>query len=160
MLIEVRGQQHYIYITKNVVLWRKIHSVHLQQHKVNSLRPSDAYMRRWTDNGPSPVRRQAITWTNARILLIGPSETNFSDILIGIQMFSFKKMHLKMSSAKWRPFCLGLNELRYIPCVHCGPRSFCNIRYRSIYAVAILMTNHQKSLFVSSAIIIEVWNID
>ena len=21
-------------------------------------------------------------------------------------------MHLKMSSAKWRPFCLGLNELR------------------------------------------------
>ena len=25
--------------------------------------------------------------------------------------FSFKKVHLKMSSAKWRPFCLGLNVL-------------------------------------------------
>ena len=55
--------------------------------------------------------RQAIIWTNAGILLIGPYETNFSEILIGIQTFSFKKMHLKMSSAKWRPFCLGLNVL-------------------------------------------------
>ena len=33
------------------------------------------------------------------------------EILIGIQTFPFKKMHLKMSSAKWRPFCLGLNVL-------------------------------------------------
>ena len=38
--------------------------------------------------------------------------TNFSEILIGIQTFSFKKMHIKMASAKWRPFCLGLNVLR------------------------------------------------
>ena len=64
-----------------------------------------------SDNGLSPGRRQAITWTNVRILLIGPSGTNFSEVLIEIQAFSFKKMHLKMSSAKWRPFCLGLNEL-------------------------------------------------
>ena len=56
------------------------------------------------DNGLSPCRRQAIIWTNAGILLIGPLGTNFSEILIGIQTFSFKKMHLKMSSAKWRPF--------------------------------------------------------
>ena len=63
------------------------------------------------DNGLSPGRRQAIIWTNAGILLIGPWETNYSEILIGIQTFSFKKMHLKMSSAKWRPFCLGLNVL-------------------------------------------------
>ena len=64
-----------------------------------------------SDNGLSPGRRQAIIWTNAGILLIGPLGTNFSEILIGIQTFSFKKMHLKMSSAKWRPFCLGLNML-------------------------------------------------
>ena len=57
-----------------------------------------------SDNGLSPGRRQAIIWTNAGILLIGPLETNFSEIQIGIQTFSFKKMHLKMSSAKWRPF--------------------------------------------------------
>ena len=34
-----------------------------------------------------------------------------SEILIGVQMFSFKEMHLKMSSVKWHPFCLGLNML-------------------------------------------------
>ena len=63
------------------------------------------------DNGLSPGRRQAIIWTNAGILLIGPWGTNFSEILIGIQTFSFKEIHLKMSSAKWRLFCLGLNVL-------------------------------------------------
>ena len=57
-----------------------------------------------SDNGLSPGRRQTIIWANAGILLIGPFGTNFSEILIEIQTFSFKKMHLKMSSAKWRPF--------------------------------------------------------
>ena len=56
--------------------------------------------------------RQAIICTNAGILLIGPLGTNFSEILIEIQTFSFTKMHLKMSSAIWRPFCLGLNVLK------------------------------------------------
>ena len=64
-----------------------------------------------SDNSLSPGRRQAIIWTNAGILLIGPLETNFSEILSEIQSFSFKKMHLKMSSGKWRPYCLGLNVL-------------------------------------------------
>ena len=66
-----------------------------------------------SDNGLSPGRRQAIIWTNAGILLIGHLGTNFSEILIAIQTFSFKKMHLKMSSAKWRLFCLGLNVLSH-----------------------------------------------
>ena len=64
-----------------------------------------------SDNGLSPDRRQAIIWTNAGILLIGPLGTKFSEILIDIWIFSFKKMHLKMSSGKWRPSCLGLNVL-------------------------------------------------
>ena len=64
-----------------------------------------------SDNGLSPGRRQAIIWTNAGILLIRPLGINFSEILIGIQTFSFKKMQLKMSSAKWRLFRLGLNVL-------------------------------------------------
>ena len=42
-------------------------------------------------------------------MLIGPLGTNLSEILSEIHTFSLKKMHLKMSSAKWRPFCLGLN---------------------------------------------------
>ena len=64
-----------------------------------------------SDNGLSPGRRQAVIWTNAGLLLIGPLGTNFSEMLFGIQTFSFKKMHFKMSSAKWRPFCFGLNVL-------------------------------------------------
>ena len=64
-----------------------------------------------SDNGLSPDRRQAIIWTNAGILIIGPWGTNFSEILVDIKAFSLKKMHLKISSAKWRPFCLGLNVL-------------------------------------------------
>ena len=70
-----------------------------------------------SDNGLSPGRRQAIIWTNAGILLIEPLGTNFNEILIGIQTFSFKKMHLKVSSAKWRPPCLGLNVLK-VPLCH------------------------------------------
>ena len=57
-----------------------------------------------SDNGLSPYGHQAIIWTNAGILLIGPLGTSFSEILIKIHAFSFKKMHLKMSSGKWRPF--------------------------------------------------------
>ena len=64
-----------------------------------------------SDNGLSPGRRQAIIWTNAGIVLIGPLGTNFSEILIEIQTFSLKKMLLKMSSGKRRPSCLGLNVL-------------------------------------------------
>ena len=55
------------------------------------------------DNGLSPGRRQAIIRTNAGILLIEPLRTNFSEISIKIHTFSSKEMHLKMSSAKWRP---------------------------------------------------------
>ena len=64
-----------------------------------------------SDNGLSPDRRQAIIWTNAGLLLIGPLGKNFNEISIKILSFSFKKMRLKVSSAKWRPFCLGLNVL-------------------------------------------------
>ena len=60
-----------------------------------------------SDNGLSPSRRQAIIWTNAGILLIRPLGTNFNEILIAVHTLSFKKMHLKMSCAKRRPFCLA-----------------------------------------------------
>ena len=71
-----------------------------------------------SDNGLSPVRREAIIWTNAGILLIRPLGTHFSEILIDIRIFSFKKMFLKMSSAKWRPYCLGLKVLRRKDSLH------------------------------------------
>ena len=69
-----------------------------------------------SDNGLSTGRRQAIIWTNAGILLIGNLGTNFSDILSEIKTFSFKKIRLETSSAKWRPFCLVLNELNFAGC--------------------------------------------
>ena len=83
-----------------------------------------------SDNGLSPGRRQAIIWINAGILLIRTLGTNFSEILGNIHSFSFKNMHLKMSSAKGRLFSLGLNELTVLwsminymlpvslPCMH------------------------------------------
>ena len=64
-----------------------------------------------SDNGMPPGRRQAIIWTNAEILLIGPLGTKFNELLIEIHTFSFTKMYLKMSSGKWRPFCVGLSVL-------------------------------------------------
>ena len=64
-----------------------------------------------SDNGLSPGRRQAIIWPNAGILLIRTLGTNFSEILSEIHIFSFEKIHSKMSSGKRRPFCLGLNVL-------------------------------------------------
>ena len=80
---------------------------------VNSLRPSDAY-----GSLNEPPLFQTMVWHLAgakplseSICLIRPLGTNFSEILIEIHMFLFKKMHLNISSGKWRPFCLGLNVL-------------------------------------------------
>ena len=66
------------------------------------------------------------------MLLIETLGTNFSEILILIHKVPFKKMHLKMSSGKWRPFCLGHNVLNisdthmlpwdyriHTDCMHC-----------------------------------------
>ena len=39
--------------------------------------------------------------------------TSFNEISIEIHTYSFKKMLLKMSSAKWRPFCFGLNASKW-----------------------------------------------
>ena len=61
------------------------------------------------DNGLSPRRCRAIIWTKAGILSIRTLETNFSEILSEIHIFSFAKIHLEMSFAKWRPFCIGIN---------------------------------------------------
>ena len=71
-----------------------------------------------SDNGLSSGRRQTIIRNNAGILLIRPLGTNFNEFSVEILIFSFKKMRLKVSSAKRRPFCLGLYELNlllYIP---------------------------------------------
>ena len=57
------------------------------------------------------VRHQAIIWTSAGLLSIETHWTDFIEILIRMQTFSFRKMHLKISFRKWLPFCLCLSVL-------------------------------------------------
>ena len=73
------------------------------------------------DNGLSPDWRQAIISTDDGILLIWIFRTHFSEIISEIHTFSFKKMHFKMSSGKWRPSCLGLNVLNHQDLTRCDP---------------------------------------
>ena len=93
-----------------------------------------------SDNGLLPGRRQAIIWTSAGILLIGPLGTNFSEILFAITTFSFKKMSLKVTSAKWRPYCLCLNVLMVFLGHHgpCNPYKLCN---HSLYTGIIIFSH-------------------
>ena len=63
-------------------------------------------MKRDTWSAPSPCLNQCWNIANWTI------RNKLQYILIEIQIFSYMKMYLKMSSAKWRPFCLGLNVLK------------------------------------------------
>ena len=65
-----------------------------------------------SDNGLLPGRCLAITWINAWILLFGSLGANFIGILFEIHAFSFKKMDLNLSPAKWRSFCLYLHVFK------------------------------------------------
>ena len=60
-----------------------------------------------SDNRLSPGRRQAIICASTGILLIRPLGTSLNEILIKIHKISLKKIHFKMLSGKWRPFCLA-----------------------------------------------------
>ena len=108
-----------------------------------------------SNNGLSPGRRQAIIWTNDGILLIWSLGTNFSEMLIGIHIFSFKKMHFKMSSWYGRPFCLGLNVLtQYVlksfnesPTAHMLARHFFRFPWGSLPQSTALSTAACKCLY-------------
>ena len=67
-----------------------------------------------SDNGLSPCLSpgwgQAIIWTNAGILLIGPLGTNFSEILIEIKENVFESVICEMAAILSRPQCV--NTLR------------------------------------------------
>ena len=58
----------------------------------------------------TPIWCQAVTWTSADILLIGPFGTNFSELWIQLRWFSYTKMPLKENICQ--PFCSCLNSLR------------------------------------------------
>ena len=71
-----------------------------------------------SDSGLSPGRHQAIIWTNAKILLIWPVETNFSEILFRNSNIFIQEIALERVAPKGRPVCLGLNVSIFGACVH------------------------------------------
>ena len=64
-----------------------------------------------SDNGLSPDRRQAIVWTNAGILLIGPLHGSRLQWNLNRNLYRFIQENAALENIvwKWRPFCLGLN---------------------------------------------------
>ena len=62
-----------------------------------------------SDNGLWDARRQAIIWTNDRLLSIGTLGTNINEILIEILAFSFQKIHViwKMVALLSRHQCVN-----------------------------------------------------
>ena len=75
-----------------------------------------------SDNGLSPGSRQAIIWTNAEIMIIGPLGIKFTEILIEIYIFSFKKIiikqinyaHINIFQKKRYWFKIRMEFLQYI----------------------------------------------
>ena len=64
-----------------------------------------------SDNGLSPSQCQAIIWTNAGLLSIGPKGSNFSEISIKKKTFHSQKRIWKYHLGYWQPFCPGEDEL-------------------------------------------------
>ena len=85
------------------------------------------------------------------ILSIGPLRTNFSEILIEIQNFSFTKMHLKTSSAKWRPFCPWRDMLTRYLIPYRGNISKC----QSFPCLHVVIRNTRTDLLVSHGILMD-----
>ena len=108
---------------------------------INSSPPSAEYMSyNWVSiasgNSLSPVRCQAITWTNANFLLITPLGANFREIFIKIQNFSLIKMHLKICLWNASHFLQREMSKSYVPI--CG---YFN------YMLSMLKTNDNKRLY-------------
>ena len=64
-----------------------------------------------SDNGLSPIGTKPLSQPMLVYSQFGPLGTNFIEILIKIQNYSFTKTYRKISSAKWGPFCPGGDEL-------------------------------------------------
>ena len=119
-----------------------------------------------SDNDLLPSQHQAIIWTNDGISLIGNFGTNSSEILIEILTFSFKKMRLKVSTAKWWPCCCGHNVLSLSTLsntIHvsfensvCYWRQFCLVHHVSTVAVRWTVWNQA----IGSCLLTFWWTLD
>ena len=68
-----------------------------------------------SDNGCRLIGAKPLSEPMLKYWWLDQKKTIFSEILIETHTSSFKKIHLKMPSGKWRIFCLGLNVLILIP---------------------------------------------
>ena len=93
-------------------------------------------------NGLSPVRSQSIIRTSVGILLVRLLRTTFTKILIRMKKI-FKKMHLKMSLRKWRPFCIGFILLMSVK----WPQ---NLRVNKLHEIFInpCIKKHNRKVYV------------
>ena len=90
----------------------------LVPHKCQGIESALGQIMAWRPFGTTPLSKPMLGYYQS----IGPLGTNFSEIITKMQKVSFTKMHLKISSAKWRQICLGLSvltscDVRNIACV-------------------------------------------
>ena len=111
-------------------------------------------------NGLLPVWHQAITYTNADLLSNRPLRTNFTEIWIKLQNFSWMKIHLQMPSAKWRPFCFNVLSPDIMGCVvstpcprqqsiHITDRKTKHIEYNILYQLILIYVFAHKPFYYS-----------
>ena len=101
------------------------------------------WFRYWLVTWPAPSHYLNQCWN----IVDSKLRKNFSEILSNIYTFPFTKMHLQMSSANWRKFCIGLNVLNHwgllphydvtVLCQHC----FSNGWLAAWWHLAITWTN-------------------
>ena len=97
---------------------------------VDSIPPSATYKHQWTGSALVQIMAcrlfgaKPLSKPNAGLLSTGPFGTNFDAISIKIQDFSFTKMHLKITSAEWRPFCPGRDDWRLLFTLGLSPTGF------------------------------------
>ena len=97
------------------VTWACVRTTQITANQLNYLcnsSPSSvACIRQWIGSALVQIMAcrlfgaEPLSKPNAGLLTIGPSETNFSELLIKIQNFSFFENASKISSAKCQPFC-------------------------------------------------------
>ena len=71
------------------------------------IKPDHHLFRQWLGAWPATSHYLNQCWDFVNWTL----RNKLSEYLIKLYTFEFKKMHFKMSSGKWRPFCLSLNVL-------------------------------------------------
>ena len=130
-------------IDKTVIQWNSwVPDLHKRCTKFKSPPPSAAYMHQGI--GSALVQIMACCLFGAKPLskpMLGycqlESRNNPSEILVKIQNFSFIKMHLKSSLARWRPFCPGEMILSRAP----GYLQIMNIHITVFYCLSVVPIN-------------------